>query len=141
MIINDDYLIEETIGKDSIHQTIFTTWTNENKENSQARELAYVKFPLKYVYKEYLWKWELRKFGFGMSMINFTPPLTCELFYLHILFNKVKGTTYYKNIQTINDVVHITLKEACYTLGSLDDYGEYVTTIWEASLCGTSRLL
>ncbi|KAK7323502.1 hypothetical protein VNO77_26978 [Canavalia gladiata] len=69
-----------------------------------------------------------------LGRLHFVPPGSGELFYLRLLLNKVKGPQSYEDIQTVNKKIYPTLKEACYTLGLLDDDREYVDAINQANL-------
>lgn len=44
----------------------------------------------------------------------------------------VKGPTCYLDILTINDIVYTSYKDACFSLGLLDDDREYINAIIEA---------
>ena len=61
--------------------------------------------------------------------------------YMRILLNFVKGPTCYEDIRTINGVLYPTFKEACYTMGLLDDDKEYIDAIVEASFRASGHYL
>ena len=103
----------------------------KNKEDPNVRKLAYMDFPL-----EYICQWVKRKCGFSIERINFVLLLTRELYYLHILLNKVRSATCYENVHVVNGILYKTFKEACYALGLLDDDKEYIAVIEEASSWG-----
>ncbi|XP_061364994.1 uncharacterized protein LOC133308389 [Gastrolobium bilobum] len=53
--------------------------------------------------------------------------------YLRMLLNFKTGCTSYEDLRTINGVMFPTFKDACYSLGLLDDDNEYIDAIKEAS--------
>ena len=56
VVVNNEDSIEETINKESNQYNMFIAWMEKNNEDPKARELSYMDFPLKYIYKEDIWK-------------------------------------------------------------------------------------
>ncbi|XP_061350222.1 uncharacterized protein LOC133295410, partial [Gastrolobium bilobum] len=54
--------------------------------------------------------------------------------YLRTLLNFQKGCTSYEDLRTVNGVLFPTYKDACYSLGLLDDDNEYIDAIKEELL-------
>ena len=52
---------------------------------------------------------------------------------MRILLNFVKGPTSYEDIRIVDGVLHPTFKDACYSIGLLDDDKEYIDGTTEAS--------
>ena len=124
---------------------MFLQWMKANKEYPEAKELTYVEFPQKFVWKEVevcddekngrkkTKKWCLRQCGMSVGRIFYVQLGVGELYYLKILLNTVKGPTCFEDIRTVNGVQYPTFKEACFVLGLLDDDKEYIDGIVEAS--------
>ncbi|XP_061352356.1 uncharacterized protein LOC133297255 [Gastrolobium bilobum] len=75
----------------------------------------------------------LEKKGFSIGRINRFSANSGEDSYLRVLLNFKKGCTSYEDLRTINGVMFPTFKNACYSLGLLDDDNEYIDAIKEAS--------
>ena len=69
-----------------------------------------------------------------------------ERFYLRTLLIAVRGPTSFENLRTINGVVvngvvHPTFKDACRALGLLENDGEWLQCLREASVMQTGHQL
>lgn len=133
VVFKDNQSLEDVLNKPSAQHTMFMAWFEANKKYPEARELKYVDFPQKYVYKNESYTWEPRKQGFSIGRIMNVPPRKGEDYYLRLLLNIQKGCTSYEDIRTVNNEVYPTFKDACYILGLLDDDKEYIDAINEAS--------
>ncbi|KAF3623079.1 hypothetical protein FXO38_30936 [Capsicum annuum] len=76
--------------------------------------------------------------GKAVGRIYFAHPTSGERFYMRMLQNFVKGSTSFESIRTINGVSYKTYKEACYSLGLLEDDKEWNDCLAEAA-CWASR--
>lgn len=112
-----------------------------NKVYEAAKNLTYVDFPTKFVWKPELKRWKPRILRYSIGRIHHVPLGCGELHYLMILLNKVIGATCYEDIHTVNGIVYPSFKEACYALGLLGDDNEYVEGIREASFWGSAHYL
>ncbi|XP_062116154.1 uncharacterized protein LOC133830234 [Humulus lupulus] len=83
--------------------------------------------------------WTRRKNGLSIGRIYFVHPSTGERFYLRKLLNFVKESTSYESIRTINGVTYPNFKGACYALGLLDDYKEWIDCLTEAAIWATGK--
>ncbi|GKV24803.1 hypothetical protein SLEP1_g34370 [Rubroshorea leprosula] len=117
---------------------MFEAWMEANRKYDDGRNLTYSEFPTKFVYNEGTHEWTKRKKGFAVGRINHVPPGAGDDFYLRILLNFQKGCKCYEDIRTINGVKYPNFKDACYSLGLLDDDKEYIDAIKEANLWGGS---
>ncbi|KAK7312898.1 hypothetical protein VNO77_37136 [Canavalia gladiata] len=86
-----------------------------------------------FVWKQTLHEWTRRKRGFSIGRLHFVPPGSGELYYLRFLLNKVRGPQSYADIRIVNNITYRTFKEACYTIGLLDDDREYIDAINQAN--------
>ncbi|XP_070026692.1 uncharacterized protein [Nicotiana sylvestris] len=133
VIFSDDNPIDEVASRPTVRESMFLSWFETNKTSSEARELTYAEFPLKFVWKPKLKRWEKRKtFAFSIGRIFFVPPGTGELYYLRLLLNVIKGPKCYEDLKRINNHDHNTFREACFALGLIDDDKEYVDCIKKA---------
>ncbi|OIT27533.1 hypothetical protein A4A49_57005, partial [Nicotiana attenuata] len=132
----------ELDNRATVKESMFLSWFEANKTFSDARELTYAKFSLKFVWKQNLKRWEKRRTSaFSIERIFFVPPGSGEQYYLRLLLYVIKGPKSYDDLKKINGVDHETFRDACYTLGLLDDDKEYVDAIMEASNWGTTSYL
>ena len=106
-----------------------------------AKELTYVEFPTKFVWKTEQKQWLPRQRGFSIRQLFFVHPTCGEFYYLRILLNHVKGPTSYEDIKTVDGVFYSTFKQTCYAMGLLDDDNEYIEAIKEASLWASAHCL
>ncbi|XP_070026555.1 uncharacterized protein [Nicotiana sylvestris] len=126
VIFSDDDPIDDVSNRPSVQESMFLSWFKTNKTFPEARELTYAEFPLKFVWKKQLKRWEKRRASvFSIGRIFFVPPGTGELYYLILLFNVIKGPESYDDLKRINNHSHLTFREACDALGLLDDDKEY----------------
>ncbi|XP_071687462.1 uncharacterized protein [Rutidosis leptorrhynchoides] len=120
---------ESVLSKPTVGASQFIEWMNCNKIDQHARQYTYLEFPRYYVWNSGPRHWTRRKSQLVVARIHFVPPKSGETYYLRILLNKVKGPTCFEDIRTVNGILYDTFKEACYTLGLLDDDREYVASI------------
>ncbi|KAK9073129.1 hypothetical protein SSX86_007452 [Deinandra increscens subsp. villosa] len=141
VVFNEDDDVEDVINKPSVSASKFSSWMECNKEYEEARALSYVEFPTKFVWMSSSRCWKPRKQGFQIGQIHSVSPKLGELYFIRVLLNKVKGPTSFEDIRTVNGVLHPTFRDACYTMGLLDDDKEYIEAIEEASFHGTGYYL
>ena len=66
-------------------------------------------------------EWKIRKPRFStIGHMVYVSPAAGEHFYLRLLLTAVHGATSFKDLQTINGIVHRNYKNACVALGLLD---------------------
>ncbi|XP_022003838.1 uncharacterized protein LOC110901309 [Helianthus annuus] len=133
--------IDDVLRKPSVASTIFLSWMKCNERLPQARQLTYVEFPSKFVFKTSSRSWEIRKRYSSIGRIHYVFPSAGEAYYLRILLNKVKGPKSFEDIRTVNGRLYPTFRDACYAYGLLDDDNEYVEAIKEANVYGTASYL
>ncbi|OIT07789.1 hypothetical protein A4A49_34833, partial [Nicotiana attenuata] len=132
----------ELDNRPTVKESMFLSWFEANKTFPEARELTYAEFPLKFVWKQKLKRWEKRRTSaFSIGRIFFVPPASGEQYYLRLLLNIIKGPKSYDDLKKINGDDHETFRDTCYALGLLDDDKEYVDAIMEASNLGTTSYL
>jgi hypothetical protein len=90
---------------------------------------------------------EIRKNGrsekreYAIGRIYYAHPASRDKYYLRMLLNTVKGCMSYKDIKTVNGVLHPTFKAAYQALGFLDDDNEWIECINEAANWATGTQL
>ncbi|XP_022019542.1 ATP-dependent DNA helicase pif1-like [Helianthus annuus] len=112
-----------------------------NNSKPEARELTYVQFPSKYVWKLKDRCWQPRQNYVVIGRIYSASPSLGEAYYLRILLTKVKGPRSFEEIRTYEGVVYPTFRDACYARGLLDDDNEYIECIKESSFTGNGHYL
>ncbi|XP_076940886.1 uncharacterized protein LOC143610239 [Bidens hawaiensis] len=125
--------VEDILKNHSVASTMFKSWMECNRIYDEAKDLNYIEFPSKFVWKKHGKCWERRKVGFSIGRIHSVSPALGEAYFLRIILNKVKGPTSFEDICTVNGVVFPTFRDACYERGLLDDDMEYIEAIKEAS--------
>ncbi|XP_022032343.1 uncharacterized protein LOC110933428 [Helianthus annuus] len=135
--------IEDVLNKPQVNSSIFLGWMNMNNNDSEpeARELTYVEFPGKYVWKLKDRCWQPRKTHVSVGRIYSVSPSLGEAYFLRILLTKVRGPRSFEEIRTYDGVVYPTFRDACYARGLLDDDNEYIECIKEASFTGNGNYL
>ncbi|KAM3218975.1 hypothetical protein P3L10_023506 [Capsicum annuum] len=131
---SDEDPIENVTDKSTVRESQFLSWFEANKKFSEARDLTYTEFPLKFWWDRSSKRWERRKnSAFSIGRIFFVTPGSGEIYYLKLLLNVIKGPISYEELRRINNNNHATFRDACYALGLLDDDKEYIDAIKEAS--------
>ncbi|KAM0064559.1 putative DNA helicase [Helianthus debilis subsp. tardiflorus] len=133
--------IDNVLNKPSVASSMFLSWMKCNERKEEARELTYVEFPTQFVWKPKERSWEPRQTGFSVGRIHSVSPAFGEAYFLRILLNKVRGPRSFEEIRTVNGRILPTFRDACYSLGLLDDDMEYIEAIEEASHSGTGFFL
>ncbi|XP_071719496.1 uncharacterized protein [Rutidosis leptorrhynchoides] len=138
IIFDENDLIETVLDEPSVNTSQFLEWMKCNQVNEYARQLTYVEFPTKFVWNKDTRLWTTRKRDTcSIGRIHHVSPSTGELFYLRILLNNVKCPKCYEDIRTVNGVLCLNFKAACYEMGLLDDDQEYIDAIKDTSTWGS----
>ena len=104
-----------------------------------ARQLTYQEFPQKLVWKKK--GWAVRKKGFAIGRMYFVSPSAGERFYLRTLLTVVRGSTSFEELRTVDGVLYPTFRDTCIARGLLEDDGEWVTCLDDASQMQTGTSL
>ncbi|KAD0696005.1 hypothetical protein E3N88_43842 [Mikania micrantha] len=137
VIYGADDDINNVLNKPSVASSMFLSWMKCNEIYEGARQLSYIEFPTKFVWKLDQRRWEPRKKGFAIGRIHSVSPSLGEAYFLRILLNKVRGPKSFEEIKTVDGQQFQTFRDACYALGLLDDDMEYIEAIKEASHHGS----
>ncbi|XP_061368581.1 uncharacterized protein LOC133311548 [Gastrolobium bilobum] len=141
IIFSDNDSLYDVKTRAESRLSIFESWMDANKKYPEGRHLTYGEYPTEFVFKEKTHEWNPRKKGFSIGRINHFSANNGEDSYLRTLLNFQRGCTSYEDLRTINGVVFPTFKDACYSLGLLDDDNEYIDAIKEASSWGSAAYL
>nr|KAJ0225347.1 hypothetical protein LSAT_V11C100019470 [Lactuca sativa] len=124
--------VTNVVSKPTIVPSQFLAWMECNSYNEKARELSYVEFSTQYIWNKSDKVRTRRKTKIkSLGRINHISPKSGDVYYMHILLNKVKGPTCYEDIKMVNMTVYDSYKDAYYALGLLDDDREYISSIQE----------
>jgi hypothetical protein len=137
---DSDYL-DNVLQRPDITKTKFTEWMKTNEMSNTARSLTYCDFPTKWVWHRKEKEWRPRKSGRCIGRIFHAHPTSGERFYLRMLLNVVKGARSFKEIRTVDGVVHPNYRTACYAHGLLDGDKEWDDAIKQASNWASGRQL
>ncbi|XP_035838858.1 uncharacterized protein LOC110900400 [Helianthus annuus] len=141
VVFSCDDDIEDVLNKPQVNSSIFLEWMKMNNSKPEARQLTYVDFPTKYVWKLKDRCWQQRQNYVVIGRIYSASPSLGEAYYLRILLTKVKGPRSFEEIRTYDGVVYPTFRDACYARGLLDDDNEYIECIKESSFTGNGHYL
>jgi len=134
----------EVVMERASHETTkLTGFFKANRDTGElgevARELTYQEFPQKLVWKKK--GWAVRKKGFAIGRMYFVSPSSGERFYLRTLLTVMKGPTSFKDLRTVDGVLYPTFRDTCIARGLLEDDGEWVTCLEDASQMQTGTSL
>lgn len=96
-------------------------WFTANKTYQVAKNYTYCEFPQAFTWKADLGKWKIRERGTVFGRLSDVHASAGETFFLRMLLMQNKGATSYKDLRTVNGIVHSSFKEACGALGLLKD--------------------
>ncbi|KAL5190681.1 ATP-dependent DNA helicase PIF1 [Glycine soja] len=114
--------IDDVLSKPSISDSKFISWMNTN-QNFKKR------------------CWHLRKKGYTIGRLLWVPSITGELFYLRMMLIVCKGPTSFEDLRTVDNVQYPTYKEACFSMGFLQDDKEFIEAIKEAKDWGSTHYI
>ncbi|XP_015965102.1 uncharacterized protein LOC107488837 [Arachis duranensis] len=121
--------------------TKLLAWMLANRLFEFSRSLTYSQFPTKFVWKDDISMWMLRKQGFSVGRLTHVPRGNDEDYYLRLLLNIQKGCLSFLDLHTIDGVVYDTFKEACYELQLLQDDKEFIDALLEATTWASANYL
>ena len=113
----------------------------ENDLGIEARTLSYQDFPHKFVWHKDSKKWTRRQKGFSLGRMYFVPPTAGERFYLRTLLTVCRGPKSFADLRTFEGIQYPSFQEACRARGLLQDDGEWVLCLREASQIHTGTAL
>ncbi|CAA0819394.1 Unknown protein, partial [Striga hermonthica] len=122
-------------------ESMFLAWFECNKKYPHARTLTYAELPTHFVWKREKNFWSPRIKQLSVGRLDYVPPGAGELHYLSIMLHHSRGPLCHEDIRTIGNIVYPTFKDACYSLGLLDDDKEYIDGIIEASFWASPQFL
>ncbi|KAG5003647.1 hypothetical protein JHK84_027903 [Glycine max] len=141
MMCTDDQQIGEVLSKNTIKESMFTTWMHSNKICSYGRDLTYHQYISRFVYVARKRCWQPRKQGNTIGRLIWVPPSAGELFYLRMMLSTAKGAQSYSDIRTVNGLVYPTFREACFAKGFLGSDQEFISALQEANNWGIAHYL
>ncbi|KAG0610723.1 hypothetical protein M758_7G086700 [Ceratodon purpureus] len=124
-----------------VQRTRLTEFFRMCATDENAHRLTYQEFPQHYVWKQQESTWKIRERGFAIGRLYYARPAEGERFYLRLLLTTIAGPRSFEDLRTVNGVVHRTFKDACNALGLLQDDGEWIKCLEEASIMRTGASL
>ena len=141
---NPDDNPADVIERASNEMTKLTSFFKANQDpgglGEVARQLTYQEFPQKLVWSKKK-GWTVRKQGFALGRMYFASPTSGERFYLRTLLTVVRGSTSFEDLRTVAGILCPTFRDACVGHGLLEDDGEWVTCLQDASQMQTGTSL
>ncbi|XP_028793347.1 uncharacterized protein LOC114749047 [Neltuma alba] len=138
---SDKESVSSLVRRPRIKESMFLAWMERNLDDPFARTLTYVEFPQYYTFNKQKRIWKFREKGFAVGRLAHASPSQGEIYYLRVLLTKVKGPHSYEQIRTVDNVVYLTFRSACYALGLIHDDQEFIDAIKEASFWATGCYL
>jgi hypothetical protein len=83
----------------------------------------------------------MRKRGFAIGHMYYAHPTSDECYYLRMLLNCVKDATSYEHLWSVDGTEHNTFKDACITMGLLEDDNEWHQALEKASIWASGQQL
>ncbi len=97
--------------------------------------------PSAMVWNRKLKRWTMRKRGFAIGHMYYAHPTSDECYYLRMLLNCVKDATSYEHLRSVDGTEHNTFKDACITMGLLEDDNEWHQALEKASIWASGQQL
>jgi hypothetical protein len=119
--------------------TTLTAWFDYNKDHEDGRHLLYQDFPGAYRYISKTRTWQPRQREVVIGRMYSAPSNAGERFYLRTLLTVIRGATSFRNLRTVDGTVYPTFKDACVTLGLVQDDREHELCLSEAIRWQTGR--
>ncbi|KAG0588920.1 hypothetical protein KC19_2G278400 [Ceratodon purpureus] len=129
------------LNRGQVQRTRLTEFFRMCATDENARRLTYQDFSQHYVWKQQESIWKIRERGFAIGRLYFARAAEGERFYLRLLLTTFGGPRSFEDLRTVNGVVHKTFKDACNALGLLQDDGEWIQCLEEASIMRTGASL
>ncbi|XP_068309880.1 uncharacterized protein [Pyrus communis] len=130
--------LNHVVNHPNLESTMLTQWFQTNVQDPDARMLAYVEFPTKYVWKNDEKQWTRRKRGRSLGRVAYIHPAAGELYYLRLLLNYQKGSFSFNDLRTVKGILEPTFQAACTSLGLLGDDKEWNSAMLEAVVTASS---
>ncbi|XP_070681733.1 uncharacterized protein [Malus domestica] len=138
VIFKDTDDLNYVVNRSKLESTMLTQWFESNVQDPDARKLAYVKFPTKYVWKKDEKQWNRRKQDRSLGRVVYIHPTAGELYYLRLLLNHQKGCFSFDHLKTVKNILQPTFQAACNSLGLLGDDKEWNSAMLEAIVTASS---
>ena len=116
-----------------------------------ARGLLYADVPTFYIWNNKEKQWKRRKQGQRIQPTIFKAktlarmysvhPNQYECYFLRLLLTRKHGPTSFKDLKTVDDVIHSTFRSACCALGMLQNDDMWKNTLRDATECQTPETL
>ncbi|XP_074336028.1 uncharacterized protein LOC141673193 [Apium graveolens] len=126
--------LEKVVRREQYKHSQLETFFLLNESDVNARKYTYDQIPQYYVWNETDRKWCVQKKGKQIGRLLYTHHSSGELRYLRLLLSKVRGCTSFRSLQTVNGVHYSTFKDACKSLGLLDDDNEWHAVMKECAV-------
>ncbi|CAA0819870.1 Unknown protein, partial [Striga hermonthica] len=133
IVFEDDDPIDAVLNNPTVNESQFLAWMEANKMYPEARKLTYVEAPTKFVWNKTERVWTPRIRPGCIGRLSYVPPNVGDNYYLRCLVNVVRGATCHEDYMKVEDVQHMSYRDACYARGLLGDDREYIDGITEAS--------
>ena len=127
---------DEQDAMDNIKETKLTAFFELNKQNVyNTKELIYSEVVHDFIFEKGVWR--MRKKNSPKPLLGRlynVSPRDVERYHLRILLRHIKGPTSFEYLRTVNNEVLPSFKEACISLGLVENDNQYYLTLMETVL-------
>ena len=129
---------------ESVKDTTLMAFFKFNCTEVEARKIKYQDFPKFCTFSNNSWHW--RKVSpkddqvpRTIGRINAVSPAQGERYFLRMMLTHTSGATCYHDLKRLDGVMYDTFKEACKSMGLLEDDAEWEIALEEVTASGSSH--
>ena len=126
-------VLQDVCDKATSKKSKLEAWFEANRNYAIAKNFSYSEFPSKFTWHPRPGMWKERKRGDVICRLLEVHSSSGELLYLRMLLLRVKGATSFDDLKMVNGHAHQTFKEACASLGLLQNDQQWHEAIAENS--------
>lgn len=134
----------ERVQNAALARTKLTAFFALNEADIEARQYLYHEIPVHYTWNTQRRRWERRLRQMSretLSRMYVVSPLDRDRFHLRLLLLHKRGPQSFRDMKTINGVVHNTYAAAAVALGLLEDDAAWLACMSESSTLDTPNQL
>lgn len=131
--------LRQIVDSEHNKRTTLTEWFEYNRCNTDGRHLTYLDFPKEFTWHKdgEFWQRRRRTSSLAIGRLTYVHPSSGDVFYLRILLCHQKGTQSFSHLQTVDETLYPTYRDACEAMGLLGGDQEWNIALQEASFSAT----
>ncbi|XP_076913694.1 uncharacterized protein LOC143572406 [Bidens hawaiensis] len=141
--LRDRQQLQNVVNNPAVQRTTLTEWFTNNESDPSGQHLRYIDYLSEYKWdgRERRWIRRTQQTVTTIGRLVYIHPSCGETFYLRMLLNHQTGCKSFTDIRTVNDIIHVTYRAACESLGLLADDSEWSIALEEAKAWTTPKEL